>query len=303
MDHYPSMRALHAFRRVVELQSFSDAAKDLDMTGGAVSKLIAGLEDELGTRLINRTTRRVSATESGLAYYKVAAAVLDELGAASELVRSQTMRPQGGLKVSVPTSFALMVLSPHLPAFLNAYPELRVELSLNDRFVDLVEDGFDCAIRIASHLEDSGLVAKALGKVERLIVASPAYLAAHGIPTAPCDLTRHNCLLYSLSATLDSWPLTEGGVSAPILVKGTLRVNNSVMLRQVLLSGCGLTLAPHFVVADLLEAGQLVEVLEAFRSPPHQVYGVLPNRKHLPHKIELFFEFVRGCLTNTEIST
>lgn len=298
MYHLPSIRALHAFRRVVELQSFTGAARDLDMTGGAISKLISGLEDELGVRLLSRTTRRVSATESGLAYYKVAAAVLEELEAASELVRSQTVRPQGGLKVSVPTSFALMVLSLHLPAFLEAYPELRLELSLNDRFVDLVEEGFDCAIRIASHLEDSSLVAKALGTVERLVVASPAYLARQGTPAFPRDLVGHNCLLYSLSATSDSWPLTDGGASAPILVAGGLRVNNSVMLRQALMSGCGLTLVPRFVVTDLLEAGQLVEVLEAFRPTPHQVYGVFPNRRHLPNKVELFFEFVRRCLAH-----
>lgn len=297
MDHYPSMRALYAFRRVVELQSFTEAAKDLDLTGGAVSKLIAGLEDELGVRLLTRTTRRVNATESGLAYYKAAAAVLDELKAASDIVQSQTLRPQGGLKVSVPTSFALMTLSPHLPAFLEAYPELRVELSLNDRFVDLVEEGFDCAIRIASHLDDSALVTKPLGTVERLIVASPAYLARHGTPASPRDLAGHNCLLYSLSATSNNWPLTEGRAQAPIHVKGSLSVNNSVMLRQALLSGCGLTLAPRFVVADLLDAGHLVEVLAAFRPVPHQVYGVLANRKHLPHKVELFFEFVRCSLT------
>nr|WP_312932342.1 substrate binding domain-containing protein [Stutzerimonas nitrititolerans] len=161
-----------------------------------------------------------------MAYYKVAAAVLDELGAASKLVRSQTLRPKGGLKVSVPTSFALMVLSPHLAPFLEAYPELRLELSLNDRFVDLAEEGFDCAIRIASHFKDSSLVAKPLGKVERLVVASPSYLTRHGTPASPRDLARHNCLLYSLSVTSDSWPLTEDGKSAPTLVAGRLRVNS-----------------------------------------------------------------------------
>lgn len=302
MDYYPAVRALHAFRRVVELQSFIEAARDMNTTGGSISKLISGLEDDLGVCLLTRTTRRVSPTESGLAYYKVAVTVLDELEAASELMHSQKLRPQGRLKVSVPTSFALMVLSSRLPAFLEAYPDIQVDMLLNDRFVDLVKEGFDCAIRIASHLEDSSLVAKVLGKAERLIVASPAYLARHGELQSPRDLTKHSCLLYSLSATSDTWPLTEGSVSTPVHVAGRLRVNNSVMLRQALLSACGLTLAPRFVVTDLLATGQLVEVLEAFRPTPHYVYGVLPNRKHLPHKVNLFFEFVRGCVTRPDQS-
>ncbi|MBY0243466.1 MAG: LysR family transcriptional regulator [Burkholderiaceae bacterium] len=303
MDHYPAVRALYAFRRVVELQSFIEAARDMNMSGGAISKLISGLEDELGVRLLTRTTRRVSPTESGLAYYEVAASVLNQLESATELVRSQRLRPQGRLKVGVPTSFALMVLSSRLPVFVEQFPDIKVDLSLNDCFVDIVEEGFDCAIRIASHLEDSSLVAKALGAAERLIVASPIYLARHGVPQSPSELTKHSCLLYSLSATSDSWPLTNGNSSAPVYVTGQLCVNNSMMLRHALLSGLGLALVPRFAVADLLTTGQLIEVLEAFRPIPHHVYGMLPNRKHLPHKVELFLGFVRSCIMCPEPSS
>lgn len=292
----PNVNALHAFRRVVELKSFTAAARSLGMTGGAVSKLVAQLEADVGARLLHRTTRTLRTSEAGEEFYAAAARVLDELDLAGERARSRSTHATGTLRVSVPTSFALRWLSPRVPEFLRRYPRLTLDLALSDRFVNLVEDGFDSALRIATQLPDSSVVVRRLGAVPRVLVAAPRYLAEAKPLATPEDLGRHNCLVYSQHATGAEWPLGAATGRPPVVVAGSYRVNNSVMLRDALLAGCGIALTPLFVVDDLLASGALVEVLRDHPAPPHSVYGAIAQQRFVPHKVRVFLDYMENAL-------
>lgn len=285
----PSLPAMHAFRRVVELHSFGAAARSLQITGGTVSKLVAQLERDLGVRLLHRTTRSVSVSSEGEAFYRDAVRILDEVDAAAEAVRGESAAPGGRLRVSLPTSFAIAWLAARLPEFMHAHPQIELDLVLNDRHVDIVQEGFDCAIRIATQLLDSTLVARRLGQVQRLLVASPSYLEAAPPLEQPRDLASHACLVYSQDGGPVEWPLRG---AAPFRTSGYLRVNNSVMLREMLLAGMGVTLTPHFVVADLLAAGGVVELLPSYRPTAHGIFGVVAHPRHVSRKVAAFLDFV-----------
>jgi DNA-binding transcriptional LysR family regulator len=292
----PSLQALLSYRRVVELRSFSAAARSLEMTGSAISKIVAQLEADVGARLLNRTTRAVSATAEGLEFYEAAVRVLDEIERAAEQARSRTMVAVGTLRVSVPTSFALRWLSRRVPAFFERHPRIKLDLALNDRFVDIVQEGFDCAIRIATELPDSSLVARRLGSAPRVLVAAPAYLAKAGPLDHPRDLQAHNCLVYSQHATGAEWSFGESALGGATRVTGNYSANNSVMLRDALVAGFGVALTPLFVVDDLLASGTLVEVLRDHRAPAHTVYGVVAQRRFVPHKVRALFDYVEAEL-------
>lgn len=285
----PGLPAMHAFRRVVEQRSFGAAARTLGMTGGAVSKLVAQLERDLGVRLLHRTTRSVSISAEGQAFYRDAVRILDDVDAAAEAARDSHRTAGGRLRVSVPTSFALAWLATRLPAFMFQHPLIELDLVLDDRYVDLVRDGYDCAIRIATRLPDSTLVARPLGSARRLLVAAPAYLDAAPPLEKAKDLDRHACLIYSQDGGPVEWPLK--GV-APLRPSGHCRVNNSVMLRELLLAGLGLTLTPEFVIGDLIAAGRLVELLPAHRPESLTVYGVVAHPRHVSRKVGALLDFV-----------
>lgn len=290
MTKRPSLPAMHAFRRVVELQSFNAAGRSLGLTGSAISKLVAQLEGDLGVQLLQRTTRQVHVTAEGRAFHAAAVRILDDVDAAAEAVRGASAAPAGRLRVSVPTSFALQWLAPRLPAFLLAQPALSLDLVLNDRYVDLLQEGFDCAVRIAAQLPDSSLVARPLGQVQRVLVAAPDYLA-HAPPLERAEhLQAHPLLVYSQDGGPVQWALGGG---RPLLVDGVVRVNNSVMLRELLLAGLGVTLTPRFVVDDLLAAGRLVERLPALRPPPLTVWGVVAHQRHVAQKVAVFLDALR----------
>ncbi|MBT9504550.1 MAG: LysR family transcriptional regulator [Burkholderiaceae bacterium] len=301
----PSTPALLAFRRVAELRSFKAAAASLGLSGGAVSKLVAQLEAELGVRLLTRSTRHVALSEAGARYLASVGAALDALGEAGASLREQAERVGGRLKVAVPSSFALMWLARRLPDLLVRFPELQVELSLSDQFVDLLEGGHDCALRIATALPSSSLVARRLGSVPRVLVASPAYLR-HAPPLRrPQDLLQHNCLLYSLSSTPGIWPLREWRDGQwhelALEVSGSLRANNSVVLREALLAGIGLMLTPLFVVRDLLDSGAVQPLLGDCMPAPHVLYGVMPQARQVPARLRAFLDFVeRACAAEPE---
>ena len=295
----PSLPAMHAFRRVVELQSFGAAARSLLITGGSVSKLVAQLERDLGVRLLQRTTRSVSVTAEGQAFYRDAVRILDDVDAAAEAVSRGAATPAGRLRVSLPTSFALAWLAARLPAFVRTHPQIELDLALNDRYVDIVHEGFDCAIRIAAQLPDSTLVARRLGNVQRLLVAAPAYLELAPPLATPQDLAAHACLVYARDGGPVEWPLHG---AAPLRIDGFCRVNNSVMLRELLLAGLGLTLTPDFVVADLVASGRLVELLPAQRPAPQVVYGVFPQARQLSSRVGAFLDFVAAQMASAVTS-
>ena len=290
----PTIHAMTAFRRVVETRSFKQAATGIGLSGGAVSKLVAQLEADLGTQLLARTTRSLSVTEAGERFYASVVLILDELEQASATARDTARIPSGTLRVSVPTSFALMRLAQRLPDFLVRYPEVALQLNLDDQFVDLVEGGYDCALRIAAQMPDSTLVARRLGSAALVTVAAPRYLRRAAKLARPEDLLAHDCLTHAASGAPTIWTFTDGsGPDRAIEVSGSFRVNNSVMLRHALVSGCGVSLTPSFVVEDLIASGQLVRVLERHPARPLIVYGVTAHVKHLPQKVSAFLEFAR----------
>lgn len=288
----PNWLALQAYCRVVELHSFSAAARHLEMTGGAVSKLVAQLEADVGVRLLQRTTRSLQVTEEGQRFYAAALRLQEDMDSALDEARHSQASLTGRLRVAVPTSFALMWLSKRLPPFLGAHPHLTVELDLNDRYVDLVAEGMDCALRVAAQLPDSSLVARPLGAVQRVLVASPAYLASAPALTCPDDLAQHACLIYTQTEAPGAWALTGTRSGAAVQVQGRYRVNNSVMLREALLAGQGVTLTPRFVVHDLLASGQLQELLPAHRAPDLRIFGVVARPRYTPRKVQVFLDYV-----------
>lgn len=289
----PTVHAMTAFRRVVEARSFKAAAEGLGLSGGAVSKLVAQLEADLGTQLLNRTTRSVSLNEAGTQFYTTAVQMLDDLARATAQARADTRQPSGVLKVSVPTSFALMRLASRLPDFLVRYPDLQLQLNLDDRYVDLVEGGYDCALRIAARMPDSSLVARRLGTAQRVLVASSRYLLQSPALLRPSDLLGHNCLTQSATSSPALWSFSgTDGSDLVVEAAGSLRVNNSVLLRHALLSGCGISLTPRFVVEDLLESQQLVVALDDYPASALTVYGVVAHARYTPQKVKVFLDFV-----------
>ncbi len=237
--------AMATFAKVVELNGFSVAARDLGISKSAVSKQIARLEYDMGARLLNRTTRRLSLTEPGRAFYQGALRVLAEAEAAEQAVTHLSSAPRGTLKVNAPMSFGVRHVAPVLPAFMKKYPELAVELDLNDREVDLVEEGYDMALRIV-RLRDSSLIARRLAPSRNILCAAPEYLARRGVPRFLEDLAGHECLLYSYQVAGDNWSFQAPGGKRRVRVSGRLRANSGDALLQAALGGLGIVLLPSF---------------------------------------------------------
>ncbi|RUL74477.1 LysR family transcriptional regulator [Dyella choica] len=287
----PSLQHLRAFRALAELMSFKRAGERLGVGGSAVSKLIANLEQDLGAQLFQRTTRTLTMTEAGAVLYDSVVRILDETELAVERLRDQGTQPHGQLRVSLPHSFGLRWVSRRVPDFLARYPHLTLDLSLNDRHVDLVAERYDCALRISSALPDSSLYARRIGAVSRVLVAAPRYLRHAPALNSPADLVHHRALFYAHSDRV-AWPFVVDGRELAIPVNGRLKVDSSLMLRDALLAGMGLTLTPHFIVDDLIEAGQLISLLPTFLPATHGVYVVTSQRKHLPGKTRAWIEFI-----------
>ena len=282
---------LSVFVRIAETGSLSAAAGVLDISKSAVSKKLAALEERLGARLINRTTRRLSLTEVGAAFLERAQRIVTELEEAEAAVSRLTAEPRGTLRVNAPMSFGILHLAPALAGFMTRYPELSVALDLNDRRVDLVEEGYDVAIRIAE-LADSSLIARKLAPTRRIVCASPDYWARHGKPAHPRDLAAHNCLIYTYLAGGSEWPFRDAGGSFAVPVEGTLKANNGDALREAARAGLGVYLAPAFLVGDDVRAGWLETALEAFEDAALSIYAVYPHRRHLSAKVRAFIDYL-----------
>jgi DNA-binding transcriptional LysR family regulator len=284
--------AMITFARVVETNSFSEAARRLDMSKSAVSKQVARLEDRLGVRLLNRTTRRISPTEVGLALYERCARIAAEVEAAELAVTRHQEAPRGQLKINAPVSFGHLQVAPALPDFLDAYPDVTVDLTLNDRFVDLVDEGFDMAIRVA-RLQDSSLIARKLAPARRATVAAPAYLERHGRPRAPTDLPGHQLLAYSYLAGPQEWRFTDGdGATQSVRLDARVMVNNGDAIRSACLAGGGIAVLPTFLIADDLRTGRLVRILPEHDRAFGGIYAIWPHSRHLSPKVRVFVDFL-----------
>ncbi len=283
---------MEAFMSVVDQGGFTDAAKKLGISKSAVSKHVSALEARLGARLLNRTTRRVSPTEIGLAYYDRAAVVLSGASEADEMVNAMQTAPRGALRVSVPVSFGISQVSRIVGSFLGEYPDVSVNMVLDDRFVELVAEGFDVAIRIGK-LEDSSLRARKLTETRMVMVASPAYLAAKGRPKTIESLSDHVLLHYSHLATGNFWRLkTRSGEERHVRVGGRLTANNGESLLRAAESGLGIALIPSFILGQSLTEGR-VEVIDARAElDTLGVYAVYPPGRFMQPKLRAFIDFL-----------
>lgn len=285
------LAAMQAFAKVVALGSFAAAGRQLGLTRSAVSKGVMELERILGARLLDRTTRNVSPTEAGLAYYGRCVEILEHIEETELHVSRLHDEPKGLLKLNAPMSFGASYLGPAVADFMSAYPELKIELALNDRFVDPIEEGFDVTVRIAQ-LEDSSLIARKLAPARLVVVASQAYVDRQGTPETPEDLARHRCLNYGHTTTLQRWQLTDNSerISAPI--NSVLCSNNGDVLRAAALAGHGITLLPTFIVGPDIKAGRLQVLLQNFRPTELGIYAMYAPNRYLAAKTRVFIDFL-----------
>ena len=283
--------AMEVFVQVVDCRGFTAAADRLGISRAAVSKQILQLEEALGARLLNRTTRRVSVTELGNAYYERCRRVLAEVESADLLVDQLHSKPKGTLKVSAPMSFGVSHVGPAVSDFLRLYPDIALSLTLNDRFTDLIDDGFDVAVRISQNA-DSSLVARRIAPIPCVMVATPGYIAAAGRPHRPDDLTRMSCLTYSYLATGLEWTMTGTDGEHAVRVSGPLQANNGEVLLSAARSGLGIALLPTFLVREDLGAGRLVRVLAEYALPELSVFAVSPPNRHPATKVRIFIDFL-----------
>ncbi|WP_421708332.1 LysR family transcriptional regulator [Algihabitans sp.] len=286
-----NINEMEIFVRVVQAKSFSAAARALDLSPSAVSKQIGRLEDRLGARLLNRTTRQLSLTEVGQAFYQRAERIIADIVEAEQAVGDLHAAPRGLLRVNAPVAFGRLHMAPLLPKFLESYPEISVELTVNDRFVDLIEEGMDLALRIGE-LADSSLIAKRLAPNHRVVCAAPAYLAARGTPRLPADLQKHNCMTYTFRTNRHDWRLEKDGVAEAVTVSGNLETNYAEVLMAAALAGSGIVLLPLWLAGPQLTSGELVEVLPDWQAQDSAIYAVYPHARHLSPKVRVFVDFL-----------
>jgi len=293
------LAALRALRRVVEMGSFTAAADALGISHTIVSRQVRQLEEHLGAQLLNRTTRRFALTDAGREYYESTREVLDLLDEADRNVGHHQAEPTGTLRINAPMAFGTIEVAQWLPGFMAKYPGVQVDLVCNDRMVDLIEDGFDVALRLARDLPDSTLVARRLATSKVVLAASPGYLQAHGAPTVPQDLTQHNCLVYTAATRASEWTLVGAdGAEQAVAVRGTLQANTNVALRAAAVAGVGIANAAAFIVREELERGALVEVLPGYTPKPRELYALYPQNRHLSPKVRAFVDYAASVYIN-----
>ncbi len=290
------VNAFLVFARVVDLNGFTAAAQDLNLSKSYVSKQVAALEEDLGVRLLNRTTRQLSTTEAGQAFYEKCRRIADEVAEARAIAGSLQALPHGVLRVNAPLSFGVDHIGPLMPEFMRLYPEIRLDLSLTDQRIDLVETGFDVAIRIG-RLEDSGMIARKLLDYRRVVVASSEYWDQHGKPRRPDDLKDHNCLTYAYADQGRRWRFRgPEGREFDVPVSGSLRANNGDVLIRAAAAGLGVCAVPAFLCAERINEGDLTLALEAFEPDPLGVHVVYPQTRHVPSKLRVFIDFLVASL-------
>ncbi|MBB3222356.1 LysR family transcriptional regulator [Pseudoduganella umbonata] len=291
MSKIPDFEGLALFAKVAEERSFAGAARALGVSVATVSRGVARLEDRLGARLLNRTSRQLALTESGASLAERAATVLRLAEEAEGAAREQSAQPRGLVRLAVPMSFGLRWVAPLLPEFFRRYPDVQIDLHLSDATVDIVGNGFDAALRIAV-LPDSSLVARKLAPVARLVVAAPAYLERHGIPAHPSGLAAHACLGYAYRARSDTWQFFDAaGEEASVRPRGPLRVTNADALVPAVLAGLAICELPDFIAAEYLRDGRLVPILPGWSMPVGGLYFVTPSARARPAKVEVLGAF------------
>ena len=292
MAKLPDFEALAIFAKVVELRSFANAASELALSKATVSKAVTRLEERLGARLFNRTSRRLALTDAGQRLSERAARLLADGEAAENEALAQSVAPRGLVKLAVPMTFGVRNVAPLLPEFLQAYPDVSIDLHLSDATVDLIGEGFDAGLRIA-RLPDSSLIARRLCAMPRYTVAAPGYLKRHGRPTHPMHLAQHKCFGYAYLSTPNLWHYTNAsGEQASVRPAGQLRVNNGEALMPALLSGLGIADLPDFIVGDAIASGEIEVILKGWKQPEGALHLVTPPGGPRPARVEVLAEFL-----------
>jgi len=283
--------AMNAFAKVVASGSYAEAARRLGLTRSAVSKAVMELEQILGARLLDRTTRRVTPTEAGLAYYDRCVSILADVEETEIQISRLHDEPRGVLKINAPMSFGILYLGEAIAAFMARYPELRIELVLNDRFIDPLEEGVDVTVRIGA-LADSSLIARRLAPARLALVASPDYLATNGTPLVPHDLAKHRCLAYGHMAAVHRWQLMQGSEVVNVQISAALCSNNGEVLRTSALAGNGIAILPTFFVGPDIASGKLVQVLPDNPPPELGIFALYAPNRYLAAKTRVFIDFL-----------
>jgi DNA-binding transcriptional LysR family regulator len=293
------LKALEVFVEVVQKNGFARAADALDTSPANVTRIIADLEAHLGTRLLNRSSRKMSLTESGQGLFERARTMVEDMAEIEAIASSAGVRAKGLLRINAPLTFGVLQLAPLWPKFMALYPDIELQISLIDRVVDIVEEGYDMAIRI-SNAGSSAHAARKLATSHNICCASPAYLAAHGAPATPQDLKKHRCIGYSYSASADEWRFSDAaGRPHPVTVNCRLHANNGDTARAAALAGAGIIWQPTFLIGDDLRAGRLLPLLPGFSLPDIDVLAVYPSRRHLSAKVRVMIDFLAAQFGGT----
>ncbi len=296
MSKLPDFEALAIFAKVVEMRSFAGAAAELALSKATVSKAVTRLEERLGARLFNRTSRQLALTDAGQKLSRRAAQLLTDGETLESEALAQSAAPRGLVRLAVPMTFGVNAIAPLLPEFLKMYPDVSIDMHLGDETVDLIGDGFDMGIRIGS-LPDSSLVARRLCAMPRHTVAAPSYLKAHGTPTHPMHLAQHKCLGYTYLSTPNIWHYTNAkGEQASVRPNGPLRVNNGEALMGALLAGLGIADLPEFIVGDAIARKQVTVILKGWMQREGAVHLVLPPGGPRPARVEVLAQFLTSKL-------
>ncbi|MBI3896859.1 MAG: LysR family transcriptional regulator [Gammaproteobacteria bacterium] len=289
MDTLLSMKV---FRQVVDAGSFVTAATRLQLSPAMVSKHVVHLENYLHARLLNRTTRKLSLTESGRAYYDQCVRVLNDLEEAEQAIGAASVTPRGALRVTSLISIGAARLAPMISEYTAKHPQVTVDLQLNDRIVDIVEEGYDLAIRAAAEFKSSTLVARQIALAQFVICAAPIYLKRYGHPKALADLKNHNCLIFAYSPDREEWVVNDSGERQAVTVSGNFVSNNGDALRTAAVAGSGIVNLPTDIIGDDLEAGRLLPLFPELKGQEFGIYAVYPSRRHLSAKVRTFVDFL-----------
>lgn len=294
------MQSMAIFRRVAEAGSFSAVARESDMSQSSVSKHVAALEERLGTKLLNRNTRQLNLTEAGTEYYHYCVRILNDFQEAEASVGKGRIKPTGTLRLSSTAPFGKLYIIPALNGFLKKYPEIDVDYLMEDRYIDLVKEGIDLAVRVGP-LSDSSLVARKIGSSKRVVVASPDYLMKNGFPKKPSDLQSHQCLLFSLLKAPDEWFFTsaqEGDES--VRVDGRFRASSNEAIREAALSGLGIATLCEWHVREYVKQGQLTVLMKKHELTPYDINAVYPERRYMPQKVKVLIDHLKKAFNNSE---
>lgn len=281
--------AMQTFVRVAEAGSFIAVARQLQVARSAITRQIAALERHLGTKLITRSTRSLALTAAGSAYLEKCRVILNMVDAAESGLAEEMAVPRGRIRLGLPLTYGLQVLMPALLDFAREQPFIELIMDMSDQRANLIEEGLDLSIRITADLQPGDIVRK-LGECRLLTLASPDYLAQHGVPRHPSDLSEHECLIYASSAGVSTWTFREGAHELSVPVRGRIVANNGFALMEAAARGMGISHQPDFIAAQCLAQGRVQPLLQDFEGPPLGIYAVLPSNRYIPHRISVLIE-------------